>query len=260
MGFDIEIVRVKKKIDTSGNIILKSCKRMDRTYISYNWSKFCSICFDHIFNETQCRPCKCTNRTVKCECDACIPTYVWYFKTECHARCGLDVAERAKRSLQILFDNGVQLGIPDRFDCNWSYGVREFKDESGKYMTVQLPPRERLEVFACHLNMFVELGNEYPECYFIGDHDSDVELIMPDGLTVKYIEHKSENKDSDDESDNESDDSVDQIYVEHPVKGTILIDNFKSAMEIYGLKLYEQDSTAEKWYRLAMSMYDAPGK
>ena len=61
---------------------------------------------------------------------------------------------------------------------------------------MNLPPREKLEIFAWWVNYFMKEGQTYSKQFFIGDHPKAIELIMLDGSKVPIADD-----DSDDDSD-----------------------------------------------------------
>jgi hypothetical protein len=225
MGFDIDICpvrRVKGKIEVGESV--------DETYISYNFSKYSSICEKHYF-------------TGKCpEGEACDLKYIWYFRKDCHGRRGDDIAARAEKGLTTLKSMGINVGIPDMNKNSWGWATNCSRKES-------------LEVFAYHINRFLELGQKYPKYFFFGDGGSDCyeeDIVYPDDYT------------SDDDNDNDSDSDGEEIehmpvtYFRHPFKGTICVKTFKDAMEVYGLCRAIDDPMADEWYDLAFKMSDAP--
>lgn len=208
MGFDILICPLI-------NSQLKG-DSVDSTYLSYNFSCFSKICVNHPLNSNQC---------------SCEKTPLWYFRNDCHRRCGKDIAVRAQRALDFLITLGISPGTPDLQNSSWGWGVN-------------CNPKETLEVFAYHINRFMQLGNQYPKYFFFGDVEGDDDPILPDDY-------------SSDEND------IVQVpnavtYYRHPFKGTMAIRTFKDAMEIYGLCKALNDPRADGWYNLAFSMADSP--
>jgi hypothetical protein len=223
MGYDIKIVDLTIK---NGKVY--GGDEVDTAYLSYNWSGYDKVCFDHLFHK-------------ECKCER---IHLWYIKDDCIGRRGDDVAQRAQDTLRLLAQHDVLPGIPDDNNCNWGYGC--YTDVNGRI--VNLDPEERLMVFAYHLKRFQDLGNEYPNCFFISSDSDSTDIILPNGETAVYYRNESESEEEPDLS----------IYFNHPQKGMIKVNTFKIAMEIYGLMLYTNDVKAEQWYDLAMKMPDAP--
>jgi hypothetical protein len=217
MEYDIDI---SEYIIKNGKYTRKCI--VDETYLSYNWSDFSEICSQHPLEE-------------KCECQK---THLWYFRNDCHGRRGDDVKDRAQKALDILKGYGIVPGTPDISNSSWGWGLTNGRQ--------QLPQKERLGVFAYHLKRFRDLGSKYDWCYFIGDHDDDPELIIPDGAVIKDEEREVINGPV--------------TYFRHPFKGNFRIDSFKTSMEIFGLLSAQGSEHAQMWYDLALQMPDVPGK
>ena len=207
MGFDIEICSLEN---------LRKGDSIASTYISYNFGVLSDICVKHYISG-------------ECQCEK---THLWYFRDDCHRRCGKDVAERAKRALDFLGDINIFPGDPDLQNPSWGWASK-------------CNAKQKLEVFAYHINRFMELGKEYPNYFFFGDADDNDDIpILPDNYTPN--------------DDAEVRVSPAVTYFRHPFKGNIAIRTFKDAIEIYGLCKALNDSRAEGWYNLAFEMPDAP--
>lgn len=224
MGHDIDICLFSIKDGTASKISTES-----EIYLSYNWGDLKEICLTHfLYNNGNCP-----------DESNCQKIHLWYFRDDCHARKGADIIPRIQSALNILHEHDIVPGIPDLTNPNWSYGT------SG---TGRLVAKERVAIFAYHLTRFLEQAVKYPDCFFIGDIESDCDLISSDGTLIP-------------QSNNHEDLDVDSgpvTYFRHPFKGNFRVDNFKSAMEVYGITSAQNDPRAESWYTLAFEMFDAP--
>lgn len=227
MGYDIDICEF-----TIDNNKARRGKTVSTAYLSSNWSDLSRICSQHLFEG---------------ECGECWQTDLWYFRNDCHRRRGDDVMNRAQKALNLLSEYGITPGIPDERNDNWGFGLCTTTEGQS-----QLPPKERLGVFAYHLKRFCDLGRQFPMCFFLGDHDESCDLILPNGTSVSC---------EGEESDNETDEATGPVtYFRHPFKGNFRVDSFQTAMEVYGLTSAKDDPRAQLWFDLAMQMPDAPGK
>lgn len=245
MGFDIDVCTFSIH---NGKAVRRSVK--SELYLSYNWSDLSQICPKHFLTGTDGR----------CPEDSdCEHIHLWYFKDDCHARRGDDILVRAKAALELLAKFGVVPGTPDLTNSNWGYGVRETAEICevlGMRKTVRLPPKERVAIFAYHVKRFLDEAVKYPQCFFIGDHNDDSDLILPDGTFVPLASDVC----SDEDNEPEHIQLGPVTYFRHPFKGNFRVDNFKTAMEVYGLVSAQGSPMADSWYELAMQMPDAPGK
>lgn len=217
MGFDIRICPVQR---VNGETKIKDS--VDDTYISYNFSYLNNICPQHYFDGD------CPGRE-------CQKIHIWYFRDDCHGRRGDDVASRAQTALSTLETIGIKVGIPDINNYSWGWGI-------------DCDRKQTLEVFAYHINRFLELGQKYPKYFFFGDGGSGCDednIIYPDDCT------------GDDEDEEEIQEGL-VTYFRHPFKGNMCIKTFKDAMEVYGLCKATNSPMADGWYNLAFMMSDAP--
>jgi hypothetical protein len=238
MGFDIDIVRVN--IRDGKAYLVAHC---GETYLSFNWSDLSSICFKHHLAGVY-------------ECD-CKKESLWYLREDLDYRRSDDILARLNKALDLLKKHGIVPGQPDMSNPSWGWGVRSLPDKSEDGLNLlrseRLPPKERLGVFAYHLERFRKLCQEHSGAFFISDYggSDEVTLTLPDGNTVVFDRR---NRDEVEEA------AGPVTYMRHPIKGNFRIDNFDTAMEAYGLALAAQDPRAPQWYQLAMMMPDAPGK
>jgi hypothetical protein len=230
MGFDIDI----------GEFIIrggaaKMIRSVDQTYLSFQW-RTC-ICHQHSFvNDGRC-PCDCPFEQI----------HLWSVRNDCHARRGDDVEQRAQNALEKLAKMGIGIGQPDITNSSWGWGLNNNNDN--------LSTRERLGVFAYHLDRLRQLGQQYPQCFFIVNFRSSDGpslpdcLVLPGGMQVAVVGDYAEVEEID----------SDKIkFVHHPFKCLFRIHNFRSAMEFYEIKVAQNDPEAGQWYELALQMHDAP--
>lgn len=152
---------------------LKIRKIVHHAYLSYNFADLAGICKDHCCSE------KCPSG-FKCE-----TSHIWYYRHDCDGKKGKDIIEPTKNALSILASIGINPGVPDKTNPNWGFGVTS----NG---VSKLDNKERLEIFAFHLSIFLELAQKYSKYYFLGDdYDRD------DNYTDKSSDESS------DESSNE---------------------------------------------------------
>jgi hypothetical protein len=232
MGFDINI-----NLYLIENGIAKFVRTSDTCYLSFNWSRLSHICPKHFFEgEGKCPNDKCKKEYIK----------LWYFRDDCHNRRGDDIKTRAEKALKVLGDYGISIEQVD-FSKDVAWGN-------------DLNPRGRLAAFAYQIDNFRKLGEKYGDHFFLGDCDFDNNnLTMPDGTLIEKFNPNSDEDEDDDSYEIEMQDRI-VTYYRHPFKGTFRVDSFKSAMEIYGLLAARSSPDADKWYKLALQMHDAPLK
>jgi hypothetical protein len=162
MGYDIEIWELAEVDDhTSTDILLAYA------YMSFNWFDLGDICVEHFLHKDGKCPVECNRGKY----------HLWSIREDCHARYGYDITIRAKHALDFLRYYNVNPGIPDENNNNWCFGCVVHHD----WTSSNLPPMERLSVFAYHVSRFVELGNKYSTCLFIGDHGQEPEIELSEG-------------------------------------------------------------------------------
>jgi hypothetical protein len=251
MGFDLTICQCVIK-----NGKAKLVGGVAEAYLSYNWGDVNSICLQHsLVGNGRCP-----------DSSHCERIQLWYIRDDCFGRRGDDVEQRAQQALEKLEKIGIGIGQPDINNGSWGWGSSK---------GVRLPPKERLSVFAYHLDYFRQLGQQHPQCFFIDDDDDETTpfLILPDGEKVEVIHSSQSFYEEGDEGDetssalsNESEVEKQEggemsrivTYFRHPFKGNFRVDSFKTAMEIYGLLAAQNDSGADRWYELAFQMHDSP--
>ena len=181
MGFDIDI---NSYAISNGQARKRST--INSTYLSYNWGDLSDICLQH-----------CLIEEGKCpEDNDCQKIHLWYFKDDCHGRRGDDVEERSKKALLQLKKMGVEIGQPDIGNSNWGWGVGRPRG-GGEFDNEKMAPRQRLGVFAYHLDRFRQLGQQYPKYFFVGDCWEAVTL--PDGTSLTIINNDESDDDADDQ-------------------------------------------------------------
>lgn len=232
MGFSIYI-REYELIHEDGRFEEGDLK--EETGISYNWSDLREVCFEHLLVTGRCSP-------------SCKLEHLWYFKDDCHCRQGRWIALRIEKTLETLRKFNIRLVEAPKENDNWFYGMREQGEE-------KLPPFQRYQSFYYILTHLQRLAYEYPDCFFIGDHEKVTKLHLLDGDTYfktskEYYEHYSE-----------SGEVVDGDFYNHPYKGNFRVDTFKGAIEVFGLLSLYNDPGANFWYDYAMMITeDSPLK
>lgn len=229
MGFDIDIFETKIVIEDEEKVVVLG-DNISSAYLSYNWSDLSSICPEHLFLS-------------KCECEN--HESLWYLRNDLHRRFGSDVADRAKLAIKKLADLGIGIPVPDIKNSCWGWGNN-------------MSQLKRLEVFAFHLNEFRKLGEQYPEAAFIADADNGDEdyLYINNEETIKI----NVGLESDSASETETDFNSIVTYFRHPIKGNMRIDNFDTAIEVFGYLSAISSPMAYLWKDLAFQMHDAPSK
>lgn len=266
MGHDIDICSFVIEDD----IAIEKYKQ-SKIYLSYNWGDLSNICPVHFLQDDG----SCPDKS-KCE-----KIHLWHCSDDCHAHRGDDIVIRTKCALEFLAQHDILPGTPDLTNFNWGYG-NIMIDKAGEI--VELPPRQRLAVFAYHLKRILRKAVRYSDCFFISDSNSYCDLILPDGTSIPQCVSYSDSSDSSDSSSDDSsnentkrpyylshcDESGEDLnestnlpssqvaYFRHPTKGNFRVDSFKRAMEVYGILSGHNDSTSESWYTLAFQMPDAP--
>jgi len=111
-----------------------------------------------------------------------------------------------------------------------------------------MSPKKCLENFAYHIKRFSDLGKRYPEYYFINSLGDECEdLITIHELTIPQADDYSKREVI--------------AYEPAPSGGTIRVDNFNTALEVYGWLLAKRDSeNAQRWLDIAMKISDCSGE
>lgn len=162
MGYDIEIWELADVDDhTSTDTLLTS------TYMSFNWFDISDICVDHFLHEDGKCPVECSREKY----------HLWSVREDFHARYGYDIATRAKHAIEFLRYHNINPWNPDEGNPGWCFGCVQHANG----ITSRLPPMERISVFAYHVNHFIELGNKYSTCLFIGDNCLEPEIQLSHG-------------------------------------------------------------------------------
>lgn len=157
------------------------------------------------------------------------------------------MAGRLQYALDLLRQVGVIPGTPPRDNENWYDGLQR----DTVYGDTLLPTHERLPAFAFILERLLRLTRTYSGCFFLGVHHSEEEdecLIVPDNNRVPYAFTPKEAQPP----------PPTIVYFHHPTKGSIKVDSFYGALEIYGLLESWHDPNAHKWFDVARRMPDAP--
>ena len=199
MSYDI-IISKTKIITEYGTSIAKIDTVINKYCLSYKWTELSSICSAHIYS-------------IKCNCSR-DNTYIWFLGNDLHRRFGSDVANRAEKAIGILSQLGINILTPDPINKDWL---------NGKNMS----RADRLGAFAYHLNKICQLGKKYPDASFIvddnNDNNDDKYLISSDDKTIPIIS----------DSDHYTRSNI-ATTCNHPIKGDIQINNFNTAIEVFG--------------------------
>lgn len=129
----------------------------ETTYISYNWSDFSDY---------------------------------WHVSKDVSRLKGFVVALKGRIALEkIKNDKNITPSIPDPENYNWGYGLRNDTEDMNE--------SERLGVFAYHIERFIKLGEQYNDCFFFTDHDTDSDYSEDD---TSSSEQETNNIKDEDES------------------------------------------------------------
>ncbi len=221
MGYGIDIAQYDFHDTTAVKI-----RTVEESYLSYNWSDFKEVCLLHAKNDIV--P---TSMPIKDTCSRCEKTTLWYFRTDCHGLQGAEVSRRANRAIKMLVNVGVKITEPDPDNANWGWGLNV---------------KNRAGVFAYHLQNLSKLGQRFPTCFFTGD-GCDAKLQQENGREFTIVDKQEQNSDHL------------KTYYRHPLKGTLLVNTFKLAMEVFGCEMcIGNTDRADAWFDLAFKMHDAP--
>ena len=212
MGYDIEIWATRDG---------EPYRRATTIYLTYNFGHLGSYCSDHPFND------KCIG------CDDKLK-HLWSARQDVMGRTSESVIELAQDALSKLRQLGVQVGVPDLTNRNWSYGT-------AKVGNGPIPRKEMLSVLMFHIHRFLAVAQTYPEHTFY-----DEEAIM--------FAERAEGSDDDEPA-------PPVLYFRHPLEGNIAVTTFKKAMEVYGILMAQGNKDmADIWYDAGLAMPDAPGQ
>lgn len=275
MGFNIYINKLTLGKNSEGTCVAKQGMTVSEHGFSYNWSDLSDYCpVHHISTNEKVK--NYTSNVVATECKniGCPLTHLWYIKDDLHCRLGNDVARRAREAITKLQNVGFQIYVLQLLNGKMDYGKIDYGNN--------LTHLERLEVFMYHLNIFVNIGKQYPDCIFIVDDDdgylvTDADIKIPiiaskntDFLAnvanvtcVANVSTSNTNHITYTSSTSVTSNADKNIYTyfQHPAKGLFRVDSFRTAMEVFGVCLAQglPDADANKWYNFALLMHDAPG-
>lgn len=170
----------------------------------------------------------------------CKKFHLCSFHEDCDCRHSDDVITRCEAALKLLASYDIFPGTPDPNNSVWEYGMYIKKHVHGPTSGVEkLSPRERLSIFAYHLNQIILKATSYPNRFFIGNN-SKRPLILPDGSKIERDRNSSStSSDNSDSSDSET-------------------DNFHHAMNTYNFLRLEGDIKADTYLQRALKMPDSP--
>jgi len=231
MGFDIRVYCISIR---GGKYHIVDY--VERSYLSYNWSPLNSVCWKHLASADKC--------TAECK-----PEHLWHIRDDLSNRLGRDVLARLNNALNILAKHNIYPGTPDESNNEWGFGVK-FVCYNEKKMPIyeNLPIKDQLAVLAFHLENLRNLALTNPESIFDIDDGSNKDLILEDEQRIPRGEDESH---SDDEEE-----CIPQFFT-HPFKGRIIVKDFKTAMEVYGICASRNSPHADAWFEFAMRMPDA---
>lgn len=191
-------------------------------------------------------------------------TYYWDANDDMLGFDNLEVETRLSQVIHFLENEGVDVGVPDASNSSWGWGCRtnpdwdKKTDPNGYHRSILLPVDERKRIFLYHLHYFLQVAKSYPHTFFVDEsflffstkiyrQESRQNKAEVYTLNQAYTLNDVENKESE---------AV--VYYRHPGHGTIRVDTFAKAMEIYGFAKASQDPRTESWWRLSLTLPGAP--
>lgn len=174
---------------------------------------------------------------------------IWSVREHMLNRFGTDVAQNLETAIQKLRSQGAVDVQPDMSNPNWGWGQQHNPDwhkaDDPYHMTrtIRLPPDQHRNVFLFHLLSFLETAKKYPNAYFI-ETTEWLDSVQHNGKTYT-VKEKTTTADA----------TRAVPWFRHPVHGTMAVDTFAKAMEVYGLARITGDSRAEAWWQHAQSLY-----
>ena len=199
----------------------------------------------------------------------CDMEHYWSVKDDMLERHSSDVEARLRRAIQALEDDGIKTGVPDPSNPDWGWGCRWNPDwKSMSDQIISLPIDERFRIFLYHLRRLLKVAQSNPDAFFLDENfifNTTKISHQGEDYTLDFKSDKEISKDKCDNGDikdngdeeNESDSGT-VVYYRHPFNGTMRVDTFVKAMEIYGFAKASNDPRMESWWNLALTLPGAP--
>jgi len=223
MGYGIHVVKLRLEEGDERQAFLE--EEFEELYLSYNWSE--------------------------------LSTY-WDIEDDMFGQCGEVVIDNLRRAIDQLKEEGVKEVAPDMKNPNWGWGCMVnptyniLSDPNGLSFeqTIPLPADERKSVFLFHLKTFLVKALKHPHAFFL-DEEFRFRPPLVDFQGKKFQVVITNDDDTEVEE-------VFHAYYRHPIHGTMCVDTFAKAMEIYGFAKASSDPRMEAWWKLALTLPGAP--
>lgn len=176
----------------------------------------------------------------------------WYLPKDLHGFCGREVAKRASAAIVRMFEKGYAVGVPDLKNTGWAWGN-------------DMPEKDRVGVLLYHLKRFAEMGEKYPNAYFIADNGCSNQFRDTEDEWQDIVLNEDRGDGEEEEGEDAEDEQQQQqqyVYttaVRHPAKGNVEITTFDDAMEMFGIfRMQGDEDRAQQWKKLAFTLPGAP--
>jgi len=158
------------------------------------------------------------------------------------------LAEKLSDLLELLMGEGFTPEIPEE---TW-----ETQDMDGKMTEKKMDGwTPDMRVFTYHVQRLRDECRKYKRCVMILDYNHPISLTEEE-MKDDTQERKEELAKQRDVLERKK--ALPEVYYQHPIKGTVLVDNFALCTEIYVMAHAKKDPRAKQWYELCWQMPDAP--